>query len=436
MADLTCLCAGIRSPNPFWLASGPATDSADQVLRAFDAGWGGAVWKTVTDPPTSNVCSRYNRHSIGQAKLAGLSNIELISDRPLEDNLKEIRYVKKVRSDRALIVSIMMPYEKKAWQDLARKAQDTGCDGLELNLSCPHGLDDRWMGSMIGQIPDYVKAVVSDVKAVARIPVLVKLTPNVADIRPMAQAALDGGADGLSLINTVNSLMGIDTDTLRPRFAVDGKITHGGYSGHAIKPIALHMVSSVTSQPSLSKTPVSGIGGISSWQDAAEFFLLGCSSVQVCTAVMLNGFGLISDLASGLSQWMDQKGFATMADLVGKSASHVTGWQNLNLHYKTVAHVDEAKCTGCGWCVVSCRDAARQCIDIGVTGDGRGVARVKEEDCIGCNLCAVVCPEAGCVEMIDRTTESPYRWNDRKTDHGKGYTRVYKSRPLSPKILQ
>src|SRR5262249_14328612 len=220
MSDLSINFCGVKAPNPFWLASGPPTNSEYQVRRAFDAGWGGVVWKTIADEPIVNVSSRYGGIDYDRRKLMGLNNIELITDRPLEVNLREIARVKKAHPERALFVSLMVESKRAAWHDITRKTQDAGADGIELNFGCPHGMNERGMGSAVGQVPDYTSMITQWVKEVATIPVMVKLTPNVTDVAAIGRAAVRGGADALSLINTVNSIMGIDLESLAPKPAV------------------------------------------------------------------------------------------------------------------------------------------------------------------------------------------------------------------------
>src|SRR6202140_1355501 len=284
MADLATNFAGIRCPNPFWLASGPPTNSGEQVMRAFDAGWGGAVWKTIGEPIV-NVSSRYSSVDWNGQRMMGFNNIELISDRPIDVNLREIAEVKKRYPKHAVIASLMVESKREVWHDIVKRSEDAGADGLEVNFGCPHGMSERGMGSAVGQVPEYTEMITGWVKEAARTPVLVKLTPNISDIRAVARAAKRGGAHGLSAINTINSITGIDLDTLVPRPNVGGMSSHGGYCGPAVKPIALHMVQQISSDPE-SALPLSGIGGVSTWRDAAEFILLGCESVQACTAPM------------------------------------------------------------------------------------------------------------------------------------------------------
>src|SRR5580692_10604233 len=238
--------AGIVSPNPFWLASAPPTNTGEQVMRAFDAGWGGAVSKTIGAQVT-NVASRYSSIDWNGQRMMGFNNIELISDRPIEVNLREIAEVKKRYPKNAVIASLMVESKRDIWHEMVRMAEDAGSDGLELNFGCPHGMSERGMGSAVGQVPEYARLITEWVKEVARTPVLVKLTPNISDIRIVARAAKRAKADGLSAINTINSITGIDLDTFEPRPNVGGKSSHGGYCGPAVKPIALNMIQQVNS---------------------------------------------------------------------------------------------------------------------------------------------------------------------------------------------
>src|SRR5579864_2213215 len=320
MADLSIRFAGkIHSPNPFWLASGPPSNCGDQVKRAFDAGWGGAVWKTIGEPIV-NVSSRYSSVDWNGLRMMGLNNIELISDRPIETNLREITEVKKRYPKHAVIASLMVDSKREVWHEIVKRTEDAGADGLELNFGCPHGMSERGMGSAVGQVPEYTSMITEWVKEAARTPVIVKLTPNATDVSRIAEAAEQGGADGISLINTLNSLMGVDLDTFAPRPTVRGKSSHGGYCGPAVKPIALHMVSSCAKRVEI---PISGIGGVATWPDAAEFIALGAGSVQVCTAVMHYGFRIVEDLIDGLSDYLDAKGFASVNDLRGRAVQNV-----------------------------------------------------------------------------------------------------------------
>ena len=417
MADLSCNIAGIQSPNPFWLASAPPTNTGDQVMRAFDAGWGGAVWKTLGEPIV-NTWSRYSAVDLNGQKMMGLNNIELITDRPLEVNLREIREVKRRYPKQALIISLMVESKPEAWHEIVKQVEDAGCDGLELNFGCPHGMSERGMGAAVGQVPEYTARITEWVKQVAQTPVLVKLTPNITDVRYAARAAKQGGADGVSLINTINSITTIDLDTFSPRPSVAGRSSHGGYCGPAVKPIALNMVAEISRDPETTGLPISGIGGIASWRDAAEFMLLGATSVQVCTAVMHYGFRIVEDMLDGLSNYLDERG-ATLAELRGASLERVRDWKELDLNYVVRADIDQEKCIGCGLCYTACNDGAHQAIGAKRGENGRTDVWVIEDSCVGCNLCSLVCPVTGCITMRQiETDHAPTNWQQYKSGEG------------------
>jgi len=398
MADLTSNFIGIKSPNPFWLASAPPTDKEYNVRRAFEAGWGGVVWKTLGEdgPPVVNVNGpRYGAVFGADRRLLGLNNIELITDRPLQQNLEEITRVKKDYPDHAIIVSLMVPCEEAAWKRILPLVEATGCDGIELNFGCPHGMAERGMGSAVGQVPEYIEMVTRWCKENTKMPVIVKLTPNITDIRQPAEAAMRGGADAVSLINTINSITSVDLDAMSPEPMIDGKGTHGGYCGPAVKPIAMNMVAEIARSPETSKLPISGIGGVTTWRDAAEFMALGCGNVQVCTAVMTYGFKIVEEMISGLSQWMDEKGYTSVDDFVGMAVPNVTDWQYLNLNFITKAVIDQDACIKCGRCYAACEDTSHQAIEM---SEDR-VFSVKDDECVACNLCVNVCPVEGCITM-------------------------------------
>ena len=402
MADLTSDFIGIKSPNPFWLASAPPTDKEYNVRRAFEAGWGGVVWKTLGEegPPIVNVNGpRYGAIWGADRRLLGLNNIELITDRPLQTNLDEIRRVKRDYPDRAVVASIMVPCEESAWREILPRVEDTGADGIELNFGCPHGMFERGMGSAVGQVPEYVEMVAAWCKQYSNMPVIVKLTPNITDIRKPAMAALKGGADAVSLINTISSITSVDLDDFAPEPSIDGRGAHGGYCGPAVKPIALNMVAEIARTPEMANLPISGIGGVSTWRDAAEFMSLGAGNVQVCTAAMTYGFHIVQEMISGLSLWMDQKGLTSTSEIVGRAVPNLSDWQNLNLNYVTKARIDQESCIGCGRCFASCEDTSHQAIAMEVTDDGERSFTVKDDECVACNLCVNVCPVDQCITM-------------------------------------
>jgi len=424
MPDLSINFCGVRSPNPFWLASGPPTYSAYQIMRAFDAGWGGAVWKTIGEP-IINTASRYGSVDLKNERMMGLNNIELISDRPVEVNLREITEVKKRFPQHTVIASLMVESKRAAWHDIVRRAEDAGADLLELNFGCPHGMSERGMGAAVGQVPEYATMITQWVKEVARTPVIVKLTPNVTDIAHMAAAAKAGGADAVSLVNTFNSIVSIDIDSFAPRPSVAGLGSHGGYCGPAVKPIALHMVSSVAKHVDI---PISVIGGIGNWRDAVEFMLLGSTSVQVCTAAMHYGFRIVRDMIDGLENYLGDKGFSSAMDIVGKSVPRIEDWGNLDLNYKIIARIDAGKCIGCNLCYIACEDGAHQCIRVEERPHGdlrhgplpKHVPHILEDECVGCNLCALVCPVPDCISMVEVNKDhQPMSWKQLQEARGK-----------------
>ena len=401
MADLTTDFLGIKSPNPFWLASAPPTDKEYNVRRAFEAGWGGVVWKTLgaEGPPVVNVNGpRYGVIHGADRRVLGLNNIELITDRSLEVNLEEITRVKKDYPDHAMVVSIMVPCVEEAWKDILSKVEDTGADGIELNFGCPHGMSERGMGAAVGQVPEYIEMVTRWCKQYYSKPVIVKLTPNITDVRLPAAAAKRGGADAVSLINTINSIISVNLDSMSPEPSIDGKGSHGGYCGPAVKPIAMSMVSEIARAPETAGLPISGIGGVTTWRDAAEYITLGCGNVQVCTAAMTYGFKVVQEMITGLSQWMDEKGHTSIQDFMGAAIPNTTDWKNLNLNYIAKAVINQDDCINCGRCYAACEDTSHQAIAM---SDDRTFS-VIDEECVACNLCVEVCPVENCITMVEQ----------------------------------
>jgi dihydropyrimidine dehydrogenase (NAD+) subunit PreA len=402
MAKLAINFAGIKSPNPFWLASAPPTDKAYNVNRAFEAGWGGVVWKTLGEagPPIVNVNGpRYGALLTPDRRMMGFNNIELITDRDLEINLKEIAEVKRNWADRAMVVSLMVPCEEKAWKAILPRVEDTGADGIELNFGCPHGMSERGMGAAVGQVPEYIEMVTAWCKQHSKLPVIVKLTPNITDIRAPARAAKRGGADAVSLINTINSIMGVDPATLTMSPSTGGKGSHGGYCGPAVKPIALNMVAEIARDAETAGIPISGIGGIGNWRDALDYIALGSGSVQVCTAAMVYGFKIVQEMKDGLSNYMDEMGFQSVQEIVGKALPTVSPWQYLNLNTISKAVINQDTCIQCGRCHIACEDTSHQAIMS--TKNGKRHFEVIEDECVGCNLCVTVCPVPECISLKD-----------------------------------
>ncbi len=329
MANLSVTVDGLHLPNPFVIGSGPPGTNANVIGKAFDEGWGAVIAKTISLDASKvvNVAPRYARMRVGGGKeIIGWQNIELISDRPFDTWIDEFKRVKDKYPDRVLIASIMEEYRKDAWVEIVQRCQDARVDALELNFSCPHGLPERRMGSAMGQDPEILEEVCGWVSGVARVPVWAKMTPNITHIEEPARAALRAGCTGISAINTILCVMGVDLNTLRPEPTVEGYTTPGGYSCKAVRPIALRMVMECARmmRAEFPGRSLSGIGGVETGDDAAQFILLGADTVQVCTGVMIHGYKLLRDLCRGLSAFMDRHGFATIDQFRGHSLQFFT----------------------------------------------------------------------------------------------------------------
>ncbi|MFT4540619.1 MAG: dihydroorotate dehydrogenase subfamily 1 [Planctomycetota bacterium] len=339
MVDLSIEVDGMRFPNPFVLASGPPGTNGKVIKRSFELGWGGIVCKTLSleNEKVHNTVPRYGKlHGEGGRKdVIGFENIELISDRPFDLWLDELTECKEAYPKHMLIASVMEEYEKGRWQEIIERTQATGVDAFELNLSCPHGLPERRMGAAMGQDPEMVREVVAWCKEVATIPVWAKMTPNITDITVPAKAAADAGADGISAINTILSVIGINLETFHPMPTVEGYSEPGGYSGVAVRPIAMRQVMEISR--ACPDQSVSGMGGVVTAEDAVQFMLLGASTVQVCTAAMLHGYGIIAELCDGLGAFLEKHEMGSAGELVGRSLGYFT------THADLVARQLEAK---------------------------------------------------------------------------------------------
>ena len=408
--DLSVEFCGLTFPNPFVLAAAPPTDSAEMIARGFDAGWGGAVVKTLglEHVDVDLVSPMMAGLSYEDKNLIGLTNIDLISERDIGEVLGEVRDLKTRYPDRVLVVSIMAGGEED-WKEITRRVQDAGADMIECSFSCPHGMPERGMGSAVGQNAELTFERASWVVEAATVPVLIKLTPNVTDMRPIAEKVREAGAAGVTCINTVKGLLGFDLDTFSPIPSVDGWSTPGGLSGPAIKPIALRFVADVAKDVGI---PVAGVGGVVTWKDAVEFMLAGAGIVQVCTAAMRYGYDIVEELTEGLRLYLEDKGLSSPSELIGKGLPNVVGHEALSRDHRVVAAIDEELCVRCGACVIACRDGGHQAIefrgrlDDGSLSDAED-ARVPEDDekCIGCGFCRTICPVAGCVTMPRREEE-------------------------------
>jgi len=391
MINLGVEFVGMHFPNPFMLASAPPARTAEMIKRAFSVGWGGAVTKTIGLEPAHDLQPRL--HPLRQSRRnVGMENVELISQLTLEEWQRELVDIKTAFPDRILWASIMDAPKKENWQRLTNVIQETGVDALELNVSCPHGMPNRGMGAFIGQNADLTGDVVAWVKAVAKIPVIVKLTPNVTDISYVARAAKENGADALCAINSVLGLIGVDLDTLSPLPSVGGLSAYGGCSGPAIKPIALRCVSQIAKTTGL---PISGVGGLSTWRDAVEFMAVGARVLQLGTAVMWKGFGIIKDLTEGLSNYLEDKSFPNLEALIGVALPNIVEHPEIPLSARVKASLMNGKCNGCLLCVTACADGGFQAI----TGAKGETVTIDGEKCDGCGLCMMVCP----LEVITMT---------------------------------
>ena len=394
--SLTTTLGPFHLENPFMLSSAPPTASYEQIARAFSAGWAGAVIKTIRPDGMviEDVSPRFHAIRGSSGDLRGFENIELLSKKTVSYWASQIPRIKSEFPEKLLIASIMGTIDPEEWRALAGQVEEAGVDAIEMNVSCPHGMPEQGVGSAIGQNPDMVRELTCAVRDAADIPVIVKLTPNVTDIIPVAKAAKAGGADMISAINTVQCLGGVDLDSFEPLPSVGGHSTYGGYSGPAVKPVGLRIVSQVASAVDL---PVIGIGGVSSWQDAAEYLLAGASAVQVCTAVMWHGFGIVKEMQAGLSTYLAGKEFSSPDRLRGLALAKLQAHQALSRADRVRPILSSpVACTSCGCCVIACRDGGYHAIAL---HDGKPA--FDHSRCDGCSLCSHVCPECAITLVRD-----------------------------------
>lgn len=383
---------GLKFINPFTVAASPPSDSREKVERAFKAGWAGAVFKTtsVESEPVDLVYPMMAGLSYRGKRHAAFYNIDLISERHIDQIESDIRYFKQKYPDRVLIGSIMAS-SRKDWVELVERLEDAGADMIECSMSCPQGEGD---GTIPAADPGLTRQVTTWIKEASKknTPIIVKLTPNVTDIVAIAKAAKEGGADAICAIDTVKGLAGIDLDTLEPILSVNGKSTWGGLSGPAIKPIALSCISELAQNVNL---PIAGVGGITTWNDAAEFLLLGSSTLQVCTAIMRYGYEMIDDLCEGLLNYMEEKNFSSIDEMIGRSLNLLVEHDKLDRSCKVISSINKDLCLKDNACYLACRDGGYQAISINA-GD---VPSIDEEKCRGCGVCLSVCPMPGCMKL-------------------------------------
>ncbi len=386
MTTLKTSVLGIQFENPFLLASAPPTANIESIDLAFEKGWGGAVLKTITPDnlemiEASPTYAAFKDHQ----KVYGFENIELLSHLTIKDWLKGIQFLKKKHLTKIIIASMMAPVQKQQWQNLIKTFNKSRCDAFELNFSCPHGMPEKGIGMAIGTDPELSAQITRWVTEVSKKPVFVKLSPNVTNIVEIAKAVEKAGANGIATINTVQSMMGVNLDTFVPCPSVNGKSTFGGYSGRAIKPIGLRCVAQIRQA---SKLPILGMGGISTWQDAAEYITLGADAVQICTEVMINGYGIIDSLKKGLLDYLKSKKFKSPKDLKNKAIPQLSSHEQLLKKKKVHPTIDNTLCCKCGKCIKICHESKNSCLAF-----VKDRIKLDKKYCAGCALCSIVCPQ-------------------------------------------
>lgn len=385
--DLSINFCGVPCENPFFLSSSCVSGSYEMCARAFEMGWGGIVYKTIGFYQADEVSPRFDVVEKGGVPFFGFRNLEQISEHPLEENLDALKRLKRDYPTKVIVASIMGETEEQ-WTKLAQMCEQANVDIVECNFSCPQMVKSS-MGSDVGQSAELVEAYCAAVRRGTKLPILAKMTPNIGNMENVAVAAIRGGADGIAAINTVKSITQIDCDSICACPNVDGKSTVSGYSGKAVKPIALRFIHDLAKCSDLKDVPISGIGGIETWKDALEFLLLGASNIQITTSVMEYGYRIIDDMIAGLFEYMEEKGVAKVADLVGRALPGMVSSDALRRDYRVMPVFDNSACVGCGRCYVSCRDGGHQAI---LWEHKKRKPQLIYENCVGCHLCTLVCP--------------------------------------------
>ncbi len=383
--DLSIDFCGVHCENPFFLSSSVVGSNYDMVARAFRMGWAGVAWKTIGAFVPDEVSPRFDALCKEALPFVGFKNIEQISEQPLQANLEYLHRLKADFPTKVLIASIMGRHEDE-WTLLARAVTEAGADIIECNFSCPHMAADG-LGSDVGQNPDLVAAYTHATKRGTHLPILAKMTPNIGNMEPPAIAAMQAGASGIAAINTIKSVMNVDMDSFASGPDVLGKTSVGGYSGKAVKPIALRFIQAMKADPRLREAPISGMGGIETWRDAAEFIAMGCASIQVTTAVMQYGYRIIEDMIEGMALYLSTHGMRSVSELVGRALPHIIEADRLDRGSICYPKFDRARCLGCGRCTVSCADGGHQALR-----QRPGGPALEARKCVGCHLCVVVCP--------------------------------------------
>lgn len=389
--DLSIEFLGVRCENPFFLSSSPVCSNYEMIKKAFEAGWAGVYYKTVGIFIPDECSPRFDIGRKESAVWTGFKNMEQISDKPLEENLKYIRMLKDEFPTKVMAVSIMGSTEEE-WRILAKKVTEAGADIIECNFSCPQ-MTSSAMGSDVGQNPELVSKYTKAVVESTHLPVVAKMTPNIGNMEIPALAAMKAGASGIAAINTIKSITNIDLENMTAMPVVNAKSSISGYSGAAVKPIALRFITQIKQNEDLKNTPITGIGGIETWKDALEFILVGSSNLQVTTSVMQYGYRIVEDMISGLSHFMEDNGFEKLEDMVGLALPNIVPAEDLDRSFKIIPKIDMDKCVGCGRCYISCFDAAHQAID----WDNENRKPSINDKCVGCHLCLNVCPVLDCI---------------------------------------
>ena len=396
----TELC-GVPLENPFLLSSSVVASTYDMCARAFEAGWAGVAFKTICSFEIHEASPRFSAITGDNGGIIGFKNIEQLSDHSVAENMEIFRRLKEKYPTKCILASIMGQNDAE-WEELARACEENGADAIELNFSCPN-MADGGLGSDIGQVPELVERFTAAARRGTKIPILAKLTPNVATMSPAAEAARRGGADGIAAINTIKSIIGVNPHTYVSSPAVRGMSAVGGYSGNAVKPIALRFIAELGQNPALSGMHLSAMGGVETWRDALEFILLGAGSVQVTTAVMQYGYRIIDDLKAGLNLYLAEKGFANVEEARGLALDSFSASTDVLERDSIVfPKFHREKCIGCGRCVISCADGGHQAIRLGK--DRKPVLDGKK--CVGCHLCVLVCPERAISSARKRITRA------------------------------
>lgn len=407
--DLSIDFLGVKFPNPFCLSASPVGNCYEMCKKAYEIGWGGVVFKTIGFFIADEVSPRFDTLTKENEPFVGFKNMEQIAEHPLEENLRDMARLKKEFPDKVLIASIMGANEKE-WEDLARLAEQTGADMIELNFSCPQ-MTSHAMGSDVGTNPELCKKYCEAVRRGTKLPFMAKMTPNITDMCPTAIASIEGGANGIAAINTIKSITNIDLDKKIGLPIVNGKSSISGYSGKAVKPIALRFIQQMRMNEKLKDVEISGIGGIETWVDAAEFILLGCRNLQVTTSIMQYGYRVVEDMCDGLMHYMESQGVDKLEDLVGLANKNIIPAEELDRDYRVYPSIDLNKCVGCGRCYISCFDGAHQAME---WDKDKREPHCNKDKCVGCLLCKLVCP----VEAISQgeIKFKPGRKKDRKEE--------------------